>query len=277
MSERRSMTKRCPIGVFDSGIGGLSVVRALMECLPCESIVYFGDTARLPYGSKSIATIETFTRKMVRFLLSYDVKALVIACNTISAVAQHVVKEVSGGEIPVFDVISAGAEAAVASSSQHQCMGVIATSATVHSQAYVHAIHRTAPHIRVISQACPLLVPLVEEGYLNHPATRLVAEEYLRPLQQEGIETLVLGCTHYPLLKPLLSEILGESVTLVDAAVTTANKVAEYLTKHNLRHEGHDAGCHEFCVSDVPGKFQSIGEEFLGRSMGTVKHVSLDS
>jgi glutamate racemase len=262
------------IGVFDSGIGGLSVVRALMERLPCESIIYFGDTARLPYGTKSVATIENFTQQMVEFLLHHQVKALVIACNTISAVAQEVVTKLAG-DLPVFDVISAGAKAAVAIS-QRQCMGVIATSATVNSNAYARAIHAQNPDARVVSQACPLLVPFVEEGYLDHPATRLVAEEYLRPIQTEPVDTLVLGCTHYPLLKPLLADILGSQVRLVDSAVTTAEEVAYYFDSHDLRSTRSGAADYHFYVSDIPIKFQRIGEQFLGRSMVCVEHVHLD-
>ena len=194
--------KQRPIGVFDSGVGGLTVVRALMERLPMENIVYFGDTARVPYGVKSRPTIETFTAQIVEFLLQNEVKALVIACNTIAAVAGQRVRQLAGN-MPVMDVISAGAAAAL-SATRNNHIGVIATNTTVNSNAYARAIHLQNPETRVQSQACPLFVPLVEEGWLDHEVTRLTAREYLKPLLAEDVDTLVLGCTHYPLLKPLL-------------------------------------------------------------------------
>ncbi len=194
-----------PIGVFDSGVGGLTNVRALMERLPLENIVYFGDTARVPYGVKSRATIETFTAQIVGFMLEHDVKALVIACNTIAAVAGHKVRQMAGN-MPVLDVISAGAQAALATTRNNH-IGVIATNTTVNSNAYAREIHRRNPAARVQSQACPLFVPLVEEGWLDYEVTRLTAREYLKPLLAEDVDTLVLGCTHYPLLKPLLQPV----------------------------------------------------------------------
>jgi glutamate racemase len=264
-----------PIGVFDSGIGGLSVVRSLMERLPYESIVYFGDTARVPYGTKSVATIEIFTRQIVSFLLTHQVKALVIACNTISAVAQHVVWQLALN-IPVFDVISAGADAAV-QITRTRCIGVIATSATINSNAYARAIHAQEPRARIVSQACPLFVPLVEEGYLEHPATYLIAEEYLKSIKSEQIDTLVLGCTHYPLLKPLLARVLDDqNIILVDSAVTTAEQVAQYFDNHELHSRQDSIPKYHFFVSDIPVKFQKIGEQFLGRSMDHISHVSLE-
>ena len=222
-----SLTQR-PIGVFDSGVGGLTVVRALMERLPNENIVYFGDTARVPYGVKSRSTIETYTAQIVEFLMQHDVKALVIACNTIAAVAGAKVRQTAGG-MPVLDVIAAGAQAALATSRNGR-IGIIATSTTVNSNAYARAIHAQNPQARVPSQACPLLVPLVEEGWLEHEVTRLTVREYLKPLLAEDIDTLVLGCTHYPLLKPLLQSE-APHLALVDSALTTAEATAAALAE----------------------------------------------
>ncbi|WP_037586097.1 glutamate racemase [Stenoxybacter acetivorans] len=262
-----------PIGVFDSGVGGLTVVRALMERLPNENIIYFGDTARVPYGVKSRHTIETYTEQIVSFLLEHDVKALVIACNTIAAVAGQKVRQMAGA-MPVLDVISAGATAALAVT-RNQSIGVMATSTTVNSNAYARAIHAQNPQARILSQACPLLVPLVEEGWLDHEVTRLTVREYLKPLlAEDGVDTLVLGCTHYPLLKPLLKQE-APRVTLVDSAITTAEAAARALDAANLRNPNTTGADYRFYVSDIPLRFQTIGERFLGRSLEQLEMVSL--
>lgn len=266
--------KQRSIGVFDSGVGGLTNVRALMERLPMENIVYFGDTARVPYGVKSRNTIETFSLQIVDFLLENDVKALVIACNTIAAVAGQKIRQVAG-TMPVLDVISAGAQAAL-NTTQNNHIGVIATNTTVNSNAYARAIHAQNPHTRVSSQACPLLVPLVEEGWLDHEVTRLTVREYLKPLLAEDIDTLVLGCTHYPLLKPLLQQE-APHMQLVDSAITTAEAVAQSLQQHNLLNDSNaiQPPDYRFYVSDIPLRFQTIGERFLGRNLGQIEMVSL--
>jgi glutamate racemase len=260
-----------PIGVFDSGVGGLTVVRALMERLPLENIVYFGDTARVPYGVKSVATIEHFTAQITEFLLQRDVKMLIIACNTMAAVAAEVVHRRAAG-IPVLDVIEAGARAAVAASTGRR-IGVIGTPTTINSNAYARRMHELDPTVRVYSQACPLFVPLVEEGWLDHEVTRLTAHEYLRPVLAEEVDSLVLGCTHYPLLKPLLREVAGPAVRLIDSALTTAEFAAERLQQAGLARTGGGVADYRFVVSDVPLRFQTIGERFLGRSLGTVEKV----
>ncbi|MDO5687055.1 MAG: glutamate racemase [Neisseria sp.] len=261
-----------PIGVFDSGVGGLTVVRALMQRLPHENIVYFGDTARVPYGVKSRNTIECFSEQIVRFLLEQNVKALVIACNTIAAVAGQKVRRLAG-DVPVLDVIAAGAKAA-ANTTQNGVIGVIGTSTTVGSNAYARAIAAIAPQHRVVSQACSLLVPLVEEGWLQHEVTRLTVREYLQPILAENIDTLVLGCTHYPLLKPLLAEE-AQGVTLVDSAITTAEEVAAVLAERHLLHPATDTPDYRFFVSDIPLRFRAIGERFLNRPMEQLEMISL--
>ena len=267
-----SINKQRPIGVFDSGVGGLTVVRALMERLPMENIVYFGDTARVPYGVKSRATIETFTAQIVDFLLQNEVKALVIACNTIAAVAGQTVRQMAG-HMPGLGVIAAGAEAAL-TTTKNDHIGIIATSTTVNSNAYARAIHSMNPNARVQSQACPLLVPLVEEGWLDHEVTRLTAREYLKPLLADDIDTLVLGCTHYPLLKPLIRSEAPQ-LALVDSAITTAEATAQALAEADLLNTGNTAADYRFYVSDIPLRFRTIGERFLGRSMEQIEMVHL--
>lgn len=260
-----------PIGVFDSGVGGLTVVRALMERLPQENIVYFGDTARVPYGVKSVATIEHFTAQITDFLLAREVKMLIVACNTMAAVAAQVVAARAQG-VPVIDVIEAGARAAVARSGGGR-IGVIGTPTTINSNAYARRIHALDGHARVHSQACPLFVPLVEEGWLDHPVTRLTAQEYLKPVLAEDIDSLVLGCTHYPLLKPLLREVVGPGVQLIDSALTTAELAAARLGEAGLANFSVGAAEYRYVVTDVPLRFQTIGERFLGRSLGVVERV----
>ena len=261
-----STNAHSPIGVFDSGIGGLTVVRALMERLPYENIVYFGDTARVPYGVKSVETIAHFTTEIAQFLLEKDVKLLVIACNTMAAVAAQVVKDLS--PVPVLDVIDAGAVSARGGKK----IGVIGTPTTINSNAYARAIHQYEPEVRIFSQACPLFVPLVEEGWLDHQVTRLTAQEYLKPVLAQDIDTLVLGCTHYPLLKPLLQDVVGPGVRLVDSAEAMAEETAALLTEMNLSNPQRTPPRYEFYVTDVPLRFQTIGERFLGRTLSNV-HV----
>ena len=257
------------IGVFDSGIGGLTVVRALMERLPFENIAYFGDTARVPYGVKSVETISHFTTQIAEFLLEKDVKLLIIACNTMAAVAAGVVRDLS--PVPVLDVIDAGAAAA----KDGKRIGVIGTPTTINSNAYARAIHDHAPDSRINSQACALFVPLVEEGWLEHEVTRLTAREYLRPLLAERIDTMVLGCTHYPLLKPLLHEVSGPGVKLVDSAEAMAEQAAAVLNEKGLANPGPHPPRYDFYVTDVPLRFQTIGERFPGRTLTNVHVVKM--
>jgi len=259
-----------PIGVFDSGVGGLTVVRALMERLPFENILYFGDTARVPYGVKSVETINAYARQITEFLLRQEVKLLIIACNTMAAVARHTVESLSS--VPVLDVIDAGARRAVAETRTHH-VGVIGTPTTINSNAYARAICQLAPETRIFSQACALLVPLVEEGWLDHPVTRLTAQEYLRPVLAEHIDTLVLGCTHYPLLKALLQDVTGPDIHLVDSAEAMADATAVLLQARHLTNTEPIPPEYHFYVTDVPLRFQQIGERFLGRSLPGVERV----
>ena len=260
------------IGVFDSGIGGLTVVRALMERLPFENIIYFGDTARVPYGVKSVETINRYAMQITEFLLKKDVKLLIVACNTMAAVAYRAIRDLS--PVPVLEVIEASARLAV-SETRSKAIGVIGTPATINSNAYARAIHQLDRDAKVFSQACPLFVPLVEEGWLEHEATKLVAEEYLKPVMAEQIDTLVLGCTHYPLLKPLFQNIVGANVRLIDSAEAMAEIAADLIHRENLGNNGCQSPDYLFYVSDVPYRFQTIGERFLGRTLARVEMVRL--
>jgi glutamate racemase len=260
------------IGVFDSGIGGLTVVREITGLLPEEQIIYFGDTARVPYGSKSRETISSFAFESVRFLLSRHVKMIVIACNTASAVALEALQQAF--QIPILGVLEPGAAAAVATGARR--VGVIGTEATIRSGAYERAIRGLDPNVEVVGRSCPLFVPLAEENWLDRPATRLIAEEYLDPLREAEIGALVLGCTHYPLLKPVISETIGEGVTLVDSAVETARAVQAALDSFKLRAAGGAPSPHRFYLSDIPPRFGEIGERFLGQPIDHLMKLSIE-
>ena len=269
---KNTSTECRPIGVFDSGIGGLTVVRALMERLPFENILYFGDTARVPYGVKSVETINAYARQIAEFLLQKGVKLLIISCNTMAAVARSTVESLSA--VPVLDVIQAGALRAAAETRTHS-IGVIGTPTTINSNAYARAICQLAPETHIFSQACALFVPLVEEGWLEHPVTRLTAQEYLRPVLAEHIDTLVLGCTHYPLIKALLQDVVGPDIRLVDSAEAMADMTADLLQSRQLTNSERTLPEYRFYVTDVPLRFQQIAERFLGRSLPGIERVSL--
>ena len=260
-----------PIGVFDSGIGGLTVVRALSARLPGENIVYFGDTARVPYGPKSPTVVREYAQQDVDFLVSREVKMVVIACNTVSAVAIDVVQK--RARVPVVAVILPGAREAVRATKNRK-VGVIGTIATVESGAYANAIRQLDPGVQVFARACPLFVPLAEEGWVDHKATALVAKEYLFPFTPERIDTLILGCTHYPVLRGAIARAVDPRVTLVDSGEAVAADVERALEEKGLRNPSRQKPNLEFFVSDLPARFTEIGERFLGRKMGRVHRVS---
>jgi glutamate racemase len=244
------------IGVFDSGVGGLTVVSALRRRLPQESILYLGDTARLPYGSKSPDTVTRYTRRNIEFLTGRGVKAVVIACNTASALA---LPNLEMHAMPTWGVIEPGAVKAAQVSRGR--VGVIATEATVRSDAYPRALRALRPDLEIVSQACPLFVPLVEEGWHDDSVTEEVARRYLRPLLEAGVDTLVLGCTHYPLLVPVIQRVAGPDVTLVDSAEAVAEMVAAGLADRHL--EATTAAAYHFCVTDSGETFQRIARRIL--------------
>jgi len=256
-----------PIGVFDSGLGGLTVAHAIMRRLPGESLVYFGDTARVPYGPKSPDTVRRYSREIAAFLLDQGVKAIVVACNTATAHALPMLRDVL--DVPVIGVVEPGARAAVHASRTGR-IGVIATEGTIRSGAYVRAIQQALPDARVTALACPLFVPLVEEGWTDHEATRLVAHEYLEPFAREGVDTLVLGCTHYPLIKPLIAEVVGPRVRLIDSAEETAADTERMLAEHGLASSSADVS-HRFVASDDPQQFLALGQRFLGDAIERVE------
>jgi glutamate racemase len=263
-----------PIGIFDSGIGGLTVVRQIRRALPHEHLVYLGDTARVPYGTKSPSTVIRFACEDTQFLADQGVKAVVVACNTASAWA---IPELEGRfEIPVFGVIDPGAAVAVAQTRSRR-IGVIGTAATIRSEAYVRAIHARDVRAKVFSRACPLLVPLVEEGWTNRAVTRMVLRAYLSPLIRRGIDTLVLGCTHYPLLKPAIRAVIGRSVSLVDSAESCAKFLAAVLESKHLRSQnGRRSGCIRPFVTDEVAKFALLSRRFLGAvTIQKPNHVQL--
>jgi glutamate racemase len=262
-----------PIGVFDSGMGGLTVMREIIHALPHENVIYFGDIARLPYGTKSVETIRKFVAQTVRFLLSKNVKAIVIACNTISAVAKDTVKEIAG-EIPVIDIISAGSHDTAFGG--YRKVGVIATPATISSNAYPIAIHNLNPKIEILTQACALFVPMIEEGLIAHKAVELIALDYLEPLQKETIEALVLGCTHYPLIKDIIAKIIGSKVKIIDPALTACNELVRILNTKNLLNLENKVGNYQYYVTDRPLKFRENGERFLANTMDVIEVVNLD-
>ena len=266
-------SRNAPIGVFDSGIGGLTVVAALERALPRESMLYFGDTARVPYGPKSPDTVRRYAREISVWLRGEGVKAIVVACNTATAHALPMLQAES--DVPVIGVIEPGARAAVAAAHENG-IGVIATAGTIASGAYSHAIHALAPRIAVVSQACPLFVPLVEEGWIDHPATTIIAREYLAPLITAGVRAVVLGCTHYPLLRTVLAGILGAGVTLIDSAEATAAVTAEVLAERDLVADSFaPAPVHRFVASDAPDQFLRLGQRFLGAAIERVETVTL--
>ena len=261
-----------PIGIFDSGVGGLTVFRAIERRLPNESLIYLGDTARIPYGVRSAATIERYSLECATFVQSKGVKAIVIACNTASALAASYLRDRCS--VPVLGVIRPGSRRAVEQTRTGH-IGVIATEATVASGAYEKAMLAIRSGIEVTSRACPLFVPLAEEGWLNHPVTYQVAEEYLAELRSSRVDTLVLGCTHYPILRPVIERTLGDQVKYVDSGEAVAERLAEMLADDRLACEPGQPRAEEFYVTDSPERFRRVAERFLGRLLESVETVKL--
>ena len=261
-----------PVGIFDSGIGGLTVARAIFDRLPGESTVYFGDTARVPYGPKSPETVRRYSLEILDWLLAQGVKAVVIACNTSTAHALGALQQAS--PVPVIGVIEPGARAAIAASRGGR-VGVIGTAGTILSNAYQRAIHARAPQLEVLQQPCPLLVPLVEEGWFEHEAARLIAADYLRPLKDARVDALVLGCTHYPLLRPLLQREMGPDVRLIDSGEETAHALEEILRRAGLLAAPGAEPSHRFAVSDDEARFRLVGARFIGERLSGAEVVAL--
>lgn len=267
-----SITANSPLGVFDSGVGGLTVVRALRDLLPNESIIYLGDTARVPYGSKSPDTIRRFSVEDTQFLIARGVKAVVVACNTATAHALPVLQATF--RVPIIGVVGPGVEATLADASCER-VGIIGTTGTIRSHAYQHEIAMRRPDVMIEALATPLLVPFIEEGWIDHPALKSVLRQYLKPLLDKGIDTLVLGCTHYPLLVPVLRRMLGQKVRLVDSASTCAAHVKTQLEQKMLLHPRKARPTLEIFLTDHSEQAENLAKRFLGPDFGKVKKAAL--
>jgi glutamate racemase len=261
------------IGIFDSGVGGLTVLREIMQALPQEDTLYFGDTARVPYGTKSPETVTRYATEITAFLIKRDIKLLIVACNTASAVALPTLKRQLS--IPVVGVIEPGARRAVEVTRTGR-IGVIGTSGTIKSSAYTRAIKRLSPNAEVLTRSCPLFVPLAEEGWIDNQVARLTAQAYLHELKEAEVDTLVLGCTHYPLLKLMIADVMGDGVMLVDSAEETARTVSKILMDNKMLRPPAEKGNHSYYVSDIPAGFVRIGNRFLGGKLGDVFQVNLE-
>ncbi len=269
----KKQLKNSPIGIFDSGLGGLTVLRAIKKVLPKESIVYLGDTARLPYGTKSKSAIVKFSEENTKFLLSKGVKLIVVACNTSSSVALEKLRKKFS--IPIFGVIEPGSKRAVELSKTGK-IGVIGTTATIKSGSYKKMIKSFDKNAKVFDRACPLFVPFIEEGWSNHPILHEVAKVYLGELKIKNIDTLVLGCTHYPLIKETLSKIMGKKVKLIDSGEAVSLEVKNFLLKNKLLAKNKNPFYHYY-LTDKPQRFKEMAEMFLGEKISYIKKVNLES
>ena len=265
-----------PIAIFDSGLGGLTVVAELRRQLPQEHLVYFGDTARVPYGCKSAQTVKRFALQAVEFLLQFDPKAIVAACNTASSMALETLQEAV--DIPVIGVINPGAQAAVKAAGE-KCIAVIGTEATIGSRAYHRAIWQLEPQARIVAKACPLLVSMIEEGRrASNAVVKMVVQEYLEPLKEHDLGVLLLGCTHYPLLREAFAEAMGSEVAIIDSAYHTAEQVAELVSKTvPEKSKASDSATVHCYVTDNPERFAALGANFLHEALGQVSYVPLDA
>ncbi len=267
-------SKESPIGIFDSGIGGLTVVKSVMDLLPGEHIIYFGDTARVPYGIKSTDTIRQYALQITDFLLEKNVKIIIIACNTVAAVAR---KEITDRcrKLPVLDVIEAGTKAAVEVSSPTGRIGVIGTLGTIGSGAYEHALEYLNKEIRVYSRPCPLLVPLAEEAWTDNSVAHDVLNIYLSDFSKKKLDALILGCTHYPLFKNSIRKILGDETAIIDSAESIARMTRKHLETYNNCNDQPGGGSFHCFVSDKPQRFQVLAERFLGKALNKVEIIDL--
>lgn len=262
-----------PIGIFDSGLGGLTVVKEVMAQLPHESIIYFGDTARVPYGNKSKETVTKFSAQIIRFLKTKQVKAIIIACNTVSSNSIEELRELFP-DIPIEGVVQPGVKMAL-EQTKSQRIGIIGTEATIRSNKYPQLIKEQNPNATVFVKSCPLFVPLVEDNWGLHPVTKIIAKEYLDPLLKNEVDTLVLGCTHYPMLSQSIQEVVGKEVTLVNPAQEAARRMEELLKEKNQLNKTDKVATYEFYVSDHTDKFQQMAKEFLNAVNPQVQKIDI--
>lgn len=267
------MNKSNPIGIFDSGIGGLTVVKRISSFLPYENIVYFGDTARVPYGSKSNSTVIEYALQDTKFLVRKNVKLIVVACNTVSSVALDVLR--NNFDLPIIGMIEPGSKMALAESEKLR-IGVIGTNATINNKAYSKELIKKNGSSEVFEKACPLFVPLAEEGWTDHKATYEIAEEYLKELRELKIDTLILGCTHYPILADVIQKVIGKEVKLIDSGTAASANVENYLNGRGLRNDSNTLGKQEFYVSDLPTKFREVAQRFLGKPIEHLHKIDLE-
>ena len=267
------MKNQNPIGVFDSGLGGLTVVKAIRNVLPNESIIYFGDTARVPYGNKSPELIKEYSLQITKFLLGHDTKIIVVACNTATALALDTLQDKL--DIPIIGVVRPGVDSALKLTENNR-IGVIGTISTISSGVYATELKNINQSIKVISTPCPLFVPLAEEGWLDEPATKLIAEEYLETIKKANIDTLILGCTHYPLLTEVIQEVVSSKIKLVDSAQAMASETAELLRNYGLFNNQNNQGALKLFVSDLPARFEIVASRFLGEKISNVEKIQLD-
>ena len=273
LSVKSISNSTAPVGVFDSGVGGLTVAREIMRQLPCENIVYFGDTARVPYGSKSKNNIIRFSEQIIRFLKTKGVKAIVIACNTASALALEAVQ--GGTDIPILGVIAPGARAAV-QATENGIIGVAGTEATIQSEMYTRVIRKMDPGAVVIGKPCPLFVPLVEEGFAKHRITEEVIDIYLADMKKTDIDTMILGCTHYPLLRSRIKAYFGEKVHIVNPAYETAMDLKKVLAERGIENLSGKAASYEFYVSDAAEKFTRFANGILSYDVAATRLVNIE-
>ncbi len=266
------MNNQNPIGVFDSGLGGLTVVRAIRNALPNESIVYFGDTARVPYGNKSPELIKEYSLQITNFLLEHNTKIIVVACNTATALALETIQDKL--DIPIIGVIKPGINSAL-KLTQNNRIGVIGTISTINSGVYAIELKNKNHSVKVTSTPCPLFVPLAEEGWTNESATKLIAEKYLEPIRKSDIDTLILGCTHYPLLTEVIQEVISSKIKLVDSAHAIAIETAELLMNDGLLNDQNNKGTLRLFVSDFPAQFETVASRFLGEKIANVEKIQL--
>jgi glutamate racemase len=260
-----------PIGIFDSGIGGLTVMKEIIKQLPSEHILYFGDTARVPYGGRSPETVMRYSLENSEFLISKGIKILIVACNTSSAISLDTLREKF--PVPVIGVVEPGANAAV-EKTQSKKVAVIGTETTINSKSYDSAIKAIDSSIEVMGYSCPLFVPLIEEGWLDGEVVKLTAEKYLTPVKSDGVDALVLGCTHYPMIKHIIGEIT--SIPLIDSAVETAKEVKRVMEDNSIFCESTGDALREFYVTDSPEKFAAVGEKFFGHKIENIYRVAID-
>ncbi|MBI5574402.1 MAG: glutamate racemase [Elusimicrobia bacterium] len=270
----KSGSNNNPIGIFDSGLGGLTVLKELIRILPSENIIYFGDTARVPYGTKSKNAVRNFSRQITKFLIRHDVKLILVACNTASALALNDIKKIAK-KIPVVGVIKSGVRAAV-SETVNKKIGIIGTSATIKSESYKSAIKRLGGKIKIIQQPCPLFVPLVEEGWIDSKITEDIAKIYLYPLKKAGCDVVILGCTHYPMIKKIIRQVVGKKIKLIDSAKEVSKDVKKILSNKGLIRMAKSRGNLKFYVSDAPDKFSKLSKIFLGKFISDVKKVDIE-